>query len=80
MTRVSAARAFAALIVLVVSTGLAKADAIKLLVTSMSPPGSEHSQQFNDWAQRVNAASEGTLALEIRDAARSRISAIFSIG
>jgi TRAP-type transport system periplasmic protein len=67
MTRASAARVFAVLVALVLSTGFAKADAIKLLVTSMSPPGSKHSQQFNDWAQRVNAASQGTLALEIRD-------------
>ena len=61
------ARMIAVLVALVLSTGLVKAEAIKLLVTSMSPPASEHSQQFNEWARRVDAASQGTLALEIRD-------------
>jgi TRAP-type transport system periplasmic protein len=61
------ASAAAVFVALGLSTGIAKADATKLLVTSMSPPGSEHSQQFNEWAKRVDAASQGTLALEIRD-------------
>lgn len=45
----------------------AKAEAVRLLFPSLSPVDSSESQFFNTWAKRVNAASGGTLDVEIRD-------------
>jgi TRAP-type C4-dicarboxylate transport system substrate-binding protein len=33
----------------------------------MSPPGSANSAHFNQWVQRINEQSEGTLRIEVRD-------------
>jgi TRAP-type C4-dicarboxylate transport system substrate-binding protein len=48
------------------STGAA-AQETRLAMTSMSPAGSGNSIYFNEWAQRVNAASQGTLKVEVKD-------------
>jgi TRAP-type C4-dicarboxylate transport system substrate-binding protein len=45
----------------------AAAQEIRLNFTSMSPGGSNNSVYFNQWAQRVGAASQGTLKIEVRD-------------
>src|ERR1700744_5430045 len=45
----------------------AQAEPARLLFPSLSPVGSSESQFFNAWAKRVNAASGGTLDVEIRD-------------
>jgi TRAP-type transport system periplasmic protein len=45
----------------------AAAAEMRLLMTSMSPPGSPNSVFFNGWAKRVNAQSDGTLNVEVRD-------------
>lgn len=39
----------------------------RLLLTSLAPAGGPHSTFYNAWAKKVNAASNGTLAIEVRD-------------
>lgn len=39
----------------------------RLLLTSLAPAGGPHSTFYNAWAKRVNDASNGTLAIEVRD-------------
>ncbi len=43
------------------------AQETRLIFTSLSPAGSPNSVFFNSWAQRVNAQSDGTLKIEVRD-------------
>jgi TRAP-type transport system periplasmic protein len=45
----------------------AAADEARLLMTSMSPPGSPNSVFFNGWAKRVTEQSNGALNVEVRD-------------
>lgn len=56
-----------ALITLCALIASAKAEPVRLLFPSLSPVGSSESGFFNAWAKRVNAASGGTLDVEIRD-------------
>ena len=56
-------------VVIALLTGWAPALAqTNILVTSMSPPGNDFSSGFfGPWAERMNAASNGTLHVEVRD-------------
>jgi TRAP-type C4-dicarboxylate transport system substrate-binding protein len=48
-------------------TRAATAEPAKLIFTSLSPGGSANSVFFGAWAKKVNAASHGTLNIEVRD-------------
>lgn len=45
----------------------AQAQENKLLMTSLSPPASPNSVFFNAWAQKVNDAAKGAVAVDVRD-------------
>jgi TRAP-type C4-dicarboxylate transport system substrate-binding protein len=55
----------AALLSALVYCGSASAQE-KLLLTSMSPPGTLNERFFKPWADRVNEQAKGTIAIEIR--------------
>src|SRR6478752_3137151 len=58
-----------AILATILCLGLAtNADAQeRLLLTSLAPAGGPHSTFYNAWAKKVNDASQGTLAIEVRD-------------
>ena len=41
----------------------------RLILTSLVPPGVPHSAFYREWADRVNASSNGTLNIQVRDGA-----------
>src|SRR5262245_24695345 len=55
----------AALAVLGVSGATAQES--KLIMTTLSPPQSPNSVFFNAWAQKVNDAAKGAVAVDVRD-------------
>ena len=60
---VSAAAAMA----LLASAPDASAQQVKLFLSSMSPGGSSNSKLYNEWAKKIEAASKGTVNVEVKD-------------
>ncbi|MGE3642242.1 MAG: TRAP transporter substrate-binding protein DctP [Beijerinckiaceae bacterium] len=57
----------AAVFVLAGTTLHASAQQTRLTMTSLSPAKTPNSKYFNEWAERVNKASDGTLRIVVRD-------------
>jgi TRAP-type transport system periplasmic protein len=71
------AKALIVVAALALGSSAARADELRLIMTTITLPNTPASQKYHDWADRINVAGKGIVSIDVRDGMNLASSANF---